>query len=268
NHSSEYFLSFSLSVVLSHIYITVMCLAVPVSKPYILVSDSSPVEAASMWMRCGLENGTGPIQYTWEQGSSSQQVTTLAESNSSLLNITWVTRNHTGWYRCLARNEVNQQRSDQIWLNVIFGPDLPQIDVTPYSVTDRGYSALEKETVSLMCQASSNPPSQYVWFYNNSQVYTGPQYTITKILRMHTGNYACLAQNTYLNTRSRKAITLTVYCECCQKTMPSPLRIEVHVLYPFNLSLKTTVISVISTLLLAFCHSFICFLLHLLLYTP
>uniref|UniRef100_A0A8B9KD97 Ig-like domain-containing protein n=1 Tax=Astyanax mexicanus TaxID=7994 RepID=A0A8B9KD97_ASTMX len=87
--------------------------------------------------------------------------------------------------------------------------NLPQIDVSPYSVTERGYSALEKETVSLMCQASSNPASQYVWFYNNSQVYTGPQLTITKILRMHTGNYACLAQNTYLNTRSKKSITLT-----------------------------------------------------------
>lgn len=94
------------------------------------------------------------------------------------------------------------------------GPDIPQIDVTPYSVTERGYSALERETVSLLCQAQSNPASQYVWFYNNSQVYTGPQFVITKILRMHTGDYACLAQNTYLNTRSKKTISLTVYCEC------------------------------------------------------
>ncbi|XP_037834842.1 V-set and immunoglobulin domain-containing protein 10-like 2 [Kryptolebias marmoratus] len=62
-----------------------------------------------------------------------------------------------------------------------------------------------------MCQAQSNPASQYVWFYNNSQVYAGPQYTITKVLRMHTGDYACLAQNTYLNTRSKKTISLTVY---------------------------------------------------------
>lgn len=94
------------------------------------------------------------------------------------------------------------------------GPDIPNIDVTPYSMTERGYSAQERETVSLLCQAQSNPASQYVWFYNNSQVYMGPQYTITKVLRMHTGDYACLAQNTYLNTRSRKTISLTVYCEC------------------------------------------------------
>ena len=93
------------------------------------------------------------------------------------------------------------------------GPDIPNIDVTPYTITERGYSALERDTVALLCQAHSNPASQYVWFYNNSQVYTGPQLTITKILRMHSGDYACLAQNTYLNTRSRKTISLTVYCE-------------------------------------------------------
>lgn len=224
-----------------------ICLTVPVSKPYILLSDSSPVEGVSVWMRCGLENGTGPIHYVWEQENHSGQVSILAESDSDLINITSVSRNQTGWFRCLARNEVNQQSGDRIWLDVIcewelgqylvsfkhllhkfsvkfssslhncsislVGPDLPQIDVTPYSVTDRGYSALERETVSLLCQASSNPPSLYVWFYNNSQVYTGPQLTITKILRMHTGYYACLAQNTYLNTRSKKTITLTVYCE-------------------------------------------------------
>uniref|UniRef100_A0A671RL34 Ig-like domain-containing protein n=1 Tax=Sinocyclocheilus anshuiensis TaxID=1608454 RepID=A0A671RL34_9TELE len=198
----------------------VITLTVPVTKPYIVMSDSSPVEGTSVTMRCGLENGTGPINYIWEQESRESQLTTVAEIyDDNRLNVTDVNRNHTGWYRCIAINQVNQQRSDRVWLDTIckrllnIGPDQPQIDVTPYSVTERGYSALERETVSLLCQASSNPPSQYVWFYNNSQVYAGPQYTINRILRMHTGHYACLAQNTYLNTRSRKTITLTVYCE-------------------------------------------------------
>ncbi|KAG7483883.1 hypothetical protein MATL_G00043010 [Megalops atlanticus] len=192
-------------------YYVQLLVLVPVSKPYILASDSSPAEGTPMWMRCNLENGTGPINYVWERESRDGSTARVAEGNASLVNVTFVNRNHTGWYRCLASNEVNEQRSDRIWLDIIYGPDVPQIDVTPYSVTERGYSALERETVSLMCQASSNPPSQYVWFYNNSQVYTGPQFTITKILRMHTGHYSCLAQNTYLNTRSRTTITLTVY---------------------------------------------------------
>ncbi|XP_053703692.1 V-set and immunoglobulin domain-containing protein 10-like 2 [Synchiropus splendidus] len=191
-----------------YVHLTVQ---VPVTKPYLLVSDVSPVEGSTLWMRCNLDNGTGPIQYVWQHETRVGNTSTFAHSNTSVVNVTDVNRNHTGWYRCLAQNPVNSELSDRIWLDIIFGPDVPQIDVTPYTVNERGYSALERETVSLLCQAQSNPPSQYVWFYNNSQVYSGPQFTITKILRMHTGDYACLAQNTYLNTRSKKTISLTVY---------------------------------------------------------
>ncbi|KAI3373652.1 hypothetical protein L3Q82_022243, partial [Scortum barcoo] len=192
-------------------YYVHLTVRVPVSKPYLLMSDVSPVEGSTMWMRCNLENGTEPIQYMWQHETRTGNISTFAQGNSSVINVTDVSRTHTGWYRCVASNAVNSESSNRLWLDTIFGPDVPQIDVTPYSVTERGYSALERETVSLLCQAQSNPASQYVWFYNNSQVYTGPQYTITKILRMHTGDYTCLAQNTYLNTRSKKTISLTVY---------------------------------------------------------
>ncbi|KAM7398001.1 hypothetical protein PAMA_006059 [Pampus argenteus] len=192
-------------------YYVHLTVRVPVTKPNLLVSDVSPVEGSTMWMRCNLENGTGPIEYVWQHETRSGNISVFAQSNTSVVNVTNVNRNHTGGYRCVASNAVNSERSNSIWLDIIFGPDIPQIDVTPYTLTERGYSALERETVSLLCQAQSHPPSQYVWFYNNSQVYTGPQLTITKILRMHTGDYACLAQNTYLNTRSKKTISLTVY---------------------------------------------------------
>ncbi|XP_070774130.1 V-set and immunoglobulin domain-containing protein 10-like 2 [Enoplosus armatus] len=192
-------------------YYVHLTVRVPVSKPYLLMSDASPVEGSIMWMRCNLDNGTGPIQYVWQHETRNGNISAFAQGNTSVINVTDINRNHTGWYRCVASNAVNSESSNRLWLDIIFGPDIPQIDVTPYSLTERGYSALERETVSLLCQAQSNPASQYVWFYNNSQVYTGPQFTITKILRMHTGDYACLAQNTYLNTRSKKTISLTVY---------------------------------------------------------
>uniref|UniRef100_A0A8C7I692 Ig-like domain-containing protein n=1 Tax=Oncorhynchus kisutch TaxID=8019 RepID=A0A8C7I692_ONCKI len=147
----------------------------------------------------------------WEHETYNGLVSTISQGNRRVFNMTEVNRNQTGWYRCGARNQVNQEQSNRIWLDIIFGPDIPQIDVTPYSITDRGYSAQERQTVSLLCQAQSNPPSQYVWFYNNSQVYTGSQFTIPWIMRLNTGTYACLAQNTYLNTRTRKTISLTVF---------------------------------------------------------
>lgn len=96
-----------------------MYLTVPVSNPHIRLSDSPAVEGSSLWMRCDLENGTEPIHYIWEQEKSSGQVSILAESDSSLNTITSVIRSHSGWITCLARNEVNQQRSDRIWLDVL-----------------------------------------------------------------------------------------------------------------------------------------------------
>lgn len=84
-----------------------------------MLSDSSPVEGTSILMRCIVEKGTEPINYTWEQESQTGLITTLAKGNSSAVSVTRVSRNHTGWFRCLARNEVNQQGSDRIWLNVL-----------------------------------------------------------------------------------------------------------------------------------------------------
>nr|XP_015192827.1 PREDICTED: V-set and immunoglobulin domain-containing protein 10-like [Lepisosteus oculatus] len=195
---------------LSYFYIQLLVL-VPVSKPSVRLSEPTPVESSAAWAQCGLENGTGPVQFEWEREGRGGVRAGVPEADGSLVNLTRVSRNHTGWYSCLARNEVNEQRSDRAWLDVIYGPDEPMINITPYAVTERGFSAVELETVSLLCQAPSNPPSQYVWFYNNSQVSAGQQFTISRILRMHTGYYTCLAQNSYLNTRTKATVTLTVY---------------------------------------------------------
>ncbi|KAK2879628.1 hypothetical protein Q8A73_023440 [Channa argus] len=195
----------------AYYYYVRLIVQVPISKPTLLMSNLSPVEGSTLSITCILENGTGPIQYMWQQITSNGTITTFAQGNKNMLNVTNVRRNHTGFYQCVATNPVNSETSNQSWLNIIFGPDTPQIDVTPYTMTERGYSALERDTVSLLCQAQSNPASQYVWFYNNSQVSAGPQFTIIKILRMHTGDYACLAHNTYLDTRAKKTISLTVY---------------------------------------------------------
>ncbi|XP_038129863.1 V-set and immunoglobulin domain-containing protein 10-like 2 [Cyprinodon tularosa] len=191
-----------------YVHLTVQ---VPVSKPYPVISEASPAEGSTIWMNCSVENGSEPIQYTWQHKTLEGNISNFSQSNHSSMAMTSVSRNHTGWYHCAVTNAVNNETSDWLLLNVTFGPDVPQIDVTPYQITDRGYSALETESVSLSCQAQSNPASQYIWFYNNSQVYTGPKYTITKILRIHTGDYTCLAQNSHLNTRSRKTVSLIVH---------------------------------------------------------
>ncbi|XP_078055053.1 V-set and immunoglobulin domain-containing protein 10-like 2 [Mustelus asterias] len=185
---------------------------VPISKPSVQMSLSAPVEGSAISILCSVENGTGPLEYVWNrQAALSRSPVNISESSDSLLNLTSVNRNHTGWYTCTAKNEVNEETSDRVWLDVIYGPDQPDINVTPYALNAVGYSAIEQDTVSMICSASSNPPSQYIWFHNNSQIYAGQQFVIERISRSQTGTYMCLAHNTVLNARTKTSIVLTVY---------------------------------------------------------
>jgi hypothetical protein len=72
-----------------------------------------------VWLRCDLENGTGLLYFLWEYVTHSGLVSIVSEGNSSMFNMAEVSRNNTGWYRCVARNQVNQERSDRIWLDII-----------------------------------------------------------------------------------------------------------------------------------------------------
>ncbi|XP_032905439.1 V-set and immunoglobulin domain-containing protein 10-like 2 [Amblyraja radiata] len=196
---------------LVYIYVDLHVL-VPITNPSIQMSTSAPVEGSTVSILCSVENGTGPLEYTWSrQATLSRSPVNISQTDSSLLNLTTVNRNHTGWYTCSARNEVNEATSNRVWLDVIYGPDQPAINITPYSLNSVGYSAIEQDTVSMICSAPSNPPSQYVWFHNNSQVYAGQQFVIERISQSQTGTYMCLAHNTVLNTRTKSAILLTVY---------------------------------------------------------
>ncbi|XP_032390232.1 V-set and immunoglobulin domain-containing protein 10-like 2 [Etheostoma spectabile] len=109
-------------------YYVHLTVRVPVSKPYLLMSDVSPVEGSTMWMSCNLENGTGPIQYVWQYETRSSNISAFAQGNTNIINVTNINRNHTGWYRCVASNAVNSESSNRLWLDTIFGPDIPQID--------------------------------------------------------------------------------------------------------------------------------------------
>ncbi|GCC35685.1 hypothetical protein chiPu_0014172 [Chiloscyllium punctatum] len=185
---------------------------VPITKPSVQMSISAPVEGSAISLLCSVENGTGPLEYIWNrQAALSTGPINVSETTDSLLNLTSVNRNHTGWYTCTAKNEVNEVTSDRVWLDVIYGPDQPAINITPYALNSVGYAAIEQDTVSMTCSAASNPPSQYIWFHNNSQIYTGQQFVIERIARSQTGSYMCLAYNTVLNARTKTTIILTVY---------------------------------------------------------
>lgn len=83
------------------------------------MSDEEPVEGTTMRMDCLLENGTGPIQYVWKHQPRNGNISDIARGNASFINIINVNRNHTGWYRCMARNPVSSETSNRVLLETI-----------------------------------------------------------------------------------------------------------------------------------------------------
>ncbi|XP_030076323.1 V-set and immunoglobulin domain-containing protein 10-like 2 [Microcaecilia unicolor] len=196
--------------IINSFYINLIVLA-PISKPLLQINNSAPVEGSPVALSCTVKNGTAPVAYFWHRTTNQEGTVAVAEVTGSILTLTAVNRTHAGWYDCQAKNEVNEVTSDRVYLDVIYGPDEPVISIQPFAITENGFAANEQEEVTLTCLASSNPPSHYMWFYNNSQIFSGQMYVISKISRTQTGSYTCLAQNTHLNTRTQITISLTVY---------------------------------------------------------
>ncbi|KAM4702943.1 V-set and immunoglobulin domain-containing protein 10-like 2 [Rhinophrynus dorsalis] len=183
---------------------------VPVLRPIIQINNSAPVEGSGVLLNCSVKNGTGPIHYIWTRHTVQEGSFLVAEGREGFLHLQ-SDRSHTGRYTCTVRNKVNEETSGWLYLDVIYGPDEPIITIEPYAISENGYAANEKENVILNCTASSNPPSKYIWLYNNSQVFTGQMYPINQISRSQTGMYTCLAQNIQLDTRTQLTVILTVF---------------------------------------------------------
>ncbi|MEQ2179922.1 hypothetical protein GOODEAATRI_030276, partial [Goodea atripinnis] len=98
-----------------YVHLTVQ---VPVSKPYLVMSEASPVEGSTIWMNCSVENGTEPIQYMWQHETPNENISNISQSNSSIVDVASISRNHTGWYHCEVSNAVNKETSNRLLLNV------------------------------------------------------------------------------------------------------------------------------------------------------
>ncbi|XP_074069590.1 V-set and immunoglobulin domain-containing protein 10-like 2 [Macrotis lagotis] len=189
----------------------ILSVLVPVSKPQVRLSSSSPVEGASLVVACVIREGTDPVSFAWKHQGPQGSEGTLTEKTEQLLLLEPVNRTHTGWYICSAQNEVNRLNSERVYLDVIYGPDEPRITVEPFAVSADSYWASEWEEVTLSCVASSNPPSRYVWLHDHIQVYSGPTYVITHAHQSHAGLYTCLAHNSHLDTHTQATIQLTIF---------------------------------------------------------
>lgn len=77
-----------------------------------------------------------------------------------------------------------------------------------------GPSAVKKgDNLTLSCNASSNPPSHYKWFFNGSVVANTSEYFISHLTTNMTGDYICSAYNNITGQNSYARTLLLVLGE-------------------------------------------------------
>ncbi|XP_064425554.1 carcinoembryonic antigen-related cell adhesion molecule 5-like [Latimeria chalumnae] len=127
----------------------------------------------------------------------------ILSSDNKTLTILNVSRTDSGIYQCEASNPVSTSRSDEITLEVSFGPDTPTIILTSNPV-------LVGSKVTLNCTAASSPAPKYEWLVNQTEKGTEQLLVIESFSFSDAGTYTCWASNSITNLRSMKQIELQV----------------------------------------------------------
>ncbi|XP_027716529.1 carcinoembryonic antigen-related cell adhesion molecule 20-like [Vombatus ursinus] len=132
-------------------------------------------------------------------------------SDNKILTFHNVTRGDSGYYQCKVWNSVGFQESDGINLIVFYGPD--QVTITPDtgSIWGNIVGVEINSSLTLKCQAESNPAPDYTWYLNeNSLGILESQYSISMASRNHDGNYKCTVDNRLAGKSASASVTVKV----------------------------------------------------------
>ncbi|XP_056682204.1 carcinoembryonic antigen-related cell adhesion molecule 5-like [Monodelphis domestica] len=183
----------------------------PLSKPTIVTSNITAVEAKDFSLTC---QATGQIHtYQWfingvaPAGSRIQ----LSPDKRTLTLSRLTRRDNKGPYECEIRNPFYSNRSDAFTLDVAYGPDIATID----HISDQFATGIN---VTLSCVADSNPPAQFTWLQNGQSVSNSASFSIITSLN-HIGNYTCIATNSFTGLTRTANKTLMIYAPLSKPTI-------------------------------------------------
>ncbi|KAM8847150.1 carcinoembryonic antigen-related cell adhesion molecule 1 [Synchiropus picturatus] len=176
-----------------------------VFEPVTMVSvvGSDPVLNQTFSLTCDARGTVHSITWSYQGMPLYPGGNKNLSMDNAILTFDPVMRSDNGNYRCEASNPHSRRASDNFTLTVSYGPEMATI-MGP-SVAKAG------ENITLTCMAASHPPSQYQWFYNNSQVATTPKHVILGSTTDMSGNYTCVASNHVTGLNSSAHWTLVVY---------------------------------------------------------
>ncbi|GAA6086934.1 hemicentin-1-like [Tachysurus ichikawai] len=155
------------------------------------------VENSPVTLTCKSDANPLLQNYTWFKG-----ITPVGKEKT--YNISKISSEESGEYKCRSSNKVGPQFSNNVTLNVLYRPK--NISV---SISTSG-EIVEDSSVILTCSSDANPPVQsYDWFKGKTSVGNEKNYSISKISSDDSGEYKCKCSNE-VGHRYSNRLTLNV----------------------------------------------------------
>lgn len=194
----------------------------PVTMASIKIVGAQPILNHTFTLTCETAGDVESI--TWMYGWSPLYAdnTRHLSADNATLTFDPVMRSDNGNYRCVASNPLSSLTSQNFTLEVFYGPQMPTI-MGP-NAAKTGYNAM------FSCYASSNPPSSYKWFFNDSLVANTSMYVTPPLTKDMSGMYTCMAFNNITGRNSSAYTMLTVVdaIDYVQVESPTNPAIEGH----------------------------------------
>ncbi|XP_056309715.1 B-cell receptor CD22-like [Danio aesculapii] len=150
--------------------------------PVISINRSAViVEGDSVTLSCSSDSNP-PAEISWFKGETSV-------GSGRIFNISKISSDDSGEYKCRARNEHGEEYSDPVTLDVQYPPRNISVSVSGSAVIMSG------DSVTLSCSSDSNPPAEISWFKGETSVGSGRIFNISKISSDDSGEYKCRARN-------------------------------------------------------------------------
>ncbi|XP_036797576.1 hemicentin-1 [Oncorhynchus mykiss] len=174
----------------------------PVTMTMVKVIGAQPILNERFSLTCGTAGTVYSIQWMRNGWPLYADNRTDFSMNNNTLTFNSLQHSDNGDYQCSASNPLSNMTSPEYRLIVNYGPERPVIMSPDIAMT--GY------IVTFNCSASSQPPSQFSWFFNDSQLETGSVYETGPLTLASQGEYTCVAFNNVTVRNSTVSKMLTV----------------------------------------------------------
>ncbi|XP_050973790.1 B-cell receptor CD22-like isoform X2 [Labeo rohita] len=162
----------------------------PRSVSVSISSSGEIVEGDSMTLICSSDSNP-PAEIIWFKGGT-------FVGSGRIYSISKISSDHSGEYKCKARNKYGEKYSDTVTLSVMYPPKNVLVSVSG--------EITESDSVTLTCSSDSNPPAlNFIWFKEDESSSVGSGQSFSAL---QSGRFYCEAHNQHGSQRS-DAVTVT-----------------------------------------------------------